>query len=512
MAWGKTKTDERIGNDPLPVPEALLRRPMLICLEQEMAQIDEEMQRLEKRREELLPLLELHRVALAPHKMLPIDVLREIFIFSAPTKADLNDIVSPRRAGSPDIRLILCKICSHWRSIALDTHELWSAVRVNLDTGNTTRLLEVLGIWLSRSGQSALTLNIAGLTGDHRATTLLTQHSHRLRSLCIHPENPFVASSAGSVDLLETLELRGFRDLLPSMPVLTGARRLRRVTLRGIENFINVELCGIPWHQLTKLYLEYTFTLPSQLYSILHRCSALATAHLSIFQPDTPVPPADRNIVLPQLRTLQLEGDDLTSYTTFLNSLQLPSLENLTLHTDDGYSDGTTSNVPTFPAIRRLSINEAGHPEDGDALMVVPWLRACPSALEVCLPRYWMPDAALDEIANGSLLPNVVMLTIDSADPDVLVSTLQARQRSLHHSTITETAFDSDFSETLKKYHIDFFVELMMSGVFVCGPEDLDSDEPQRGKIEERALLDFKAGLGVFKPLSDTESDGDCES
>ncbi|KAJ7105960.1 hypothetical protein C8R44DRAFT_806318, partial [Mycena epipterygia] len=473
-------------NNPLPAPEALLRRPMLIRLKQEMAQINEEMKTLELRRADLGPLLELYRVALAPHKLLPINVLREIFIFSTPAKADLNDIVSSRRDGPRDIRLILCQVCSNWRTVALDMHTLWSAVRVNLDTGNTTRLLEVLAVFLARSGQRSLTMDIAGVTCDPRAMALLTQYSHRFRSLFIHPENPFVGSSAGSVDLVERLELRGMYKALPSMPVFAEARRLRCMTLRAVGNFMNVELCGIPWHQLTQLYLYNTYPSPSQLYSILHECSALATAHLSISQPDGPVHP--KNIVLPRLRTLQLDGDDLINYTPFLSYLELPHLNNLILFSD-GSSDGTISSVPTFPAIRRLCINEAGHPNQGDAPMVVPWLRACPSALEVCLPLYGMPDAALDEIANGLLLPNVLMLTMTNADPDALISALQTRQRSLHHSTITETDIDS-------------FVELMMYGVFVCDPEVVSCD----GDRSRNAHASILKQTQVSSTLSPTPS------
>ncbi|KAJ7105965.1 hypothetical protein C8R44DRAFT_745616 [Mycena epipterygia] len=166
----------------------------------------EEVKRLEQRRKEILPLLELYRVALAPHKVLPIDILREIFICAAQStwpKADLNYIISARRQATGHT-----------------THSLPDLE--DLDSGKTTRLLAVLGIWLFRSGQYPLTMDIAGETGDPRAIALLSQHSHRFCSLSIHPASPFVVSSAGSVDLMEKLELRGMYKLLPSLPVFAG--------------------------------------------------------------------------------------------------------------------------------------------------------------------------------------------------------------------------------------------------------------------------------------------------
>ncbi|KAJ7106001.1 hypothetical protein C8R44DRAFT_886435 [Mycena epipterygia] len=119
-----------------------------------------------------------------------------------------------------------------------------------------------------------------------------------------------------------------------------------------------------------------------------------------------------------------------------------------------------------------------------------------------------MSDATLEEIANGSLLPNVEVLSIANADPEQLISALQARQRSVQHSTITETGVDPYFIYgRLSMHNIDCLVELMMSGFFLFHPRiTRDSDESRRGQIEKYAHLDFEMGSGVFEPPSDTES------
>ncbi|KAJ7114829.1 hypothetical protein C8R44DRAFT_740190 [Mycena epipterygia] len=499
-------------NDLLPDSDDVTARrwllaaeKQLLAVEKQLAGMNDSIKELESRRDALLASVEVYRVALAPHKILPIDILREIFLCASPTEAVLNDIVSPI-LGRPQIRLILCQVCSNWRSVALDTHELWSDVRVDVGTGNTKHLLEILDIWLTRSGQCALTLHMTGVTNDPRAAMLLTRHSHRFRSLTTHLRNPFVNSTAGSIDLLETLELHGSDDqALPLMKALLRAPRLSSVILRFIDNPTNVELCTIPWHQLTELDLIDTFPLPSQLYSILAGCGALTTANLGISSRDEPVQPPDRNFALPRLRKLTLIGDTLTTYASFLHHVELPSLADLTLLTVDRH-DGIMSSV-AFPSIRRLCINESGNTDEGHALMVVPWLRACPSVVEVCLRHYGISDSTLDEIAHGSLLPNVEMFTVYNADPRLLILALQTRQRSLHHSTVVETGVNSNFYGYARPSieYIDSLIELMISGVFLCASMHNYLNDPQRGEIQERARLDFEARTGVFNPLSDTD-------
>ncbi|KAJ7114787.1 hypothetical protein C8R44DRAFT_224859 [Mycena epipterygia] len=492
-------------NGPLPDSDAITARSWLLDAEKELQRINDEIQKLEIRRTALMSTVEVYRAALAPHKILPIDILREIFICAAegtsPT-VNLNDIVNPRQAGW-DIRLTISRVCSHWRSVALDMHTLWSDVRLDLEVGNTRRILEILSIWLFRSGECALNLDIAGVTDDPRATELLIRHSRRFRSLSISTGTQFVTSPAGAMDLLETLELYGndqYESLL-SMTAFAGAPRLRSATLRSFDNPINAELCTIPWHQLTELYVHDMFPLPSQYYSILDGCKSLTIAHLGIFQRGGPVPLAHNNIALPHLRTLELDGDDLTTYAIFLRCIELPSLGDLTLFTVDDRAGGTTFGVPEFPAMRRLCIDAA------DTIsLLVPWLRACPSAIDVCLPYYHMLDSTLDEIADGRLLPNVEMLIMWAASPGTLIKTLQARQRSLQHSTITEVGIHVG---TLSRPEIASVTKLMTDGIFLAAhyPTRLD-----RGEIQQVARSHLETGSGLFESQESSESDTESES
>ncbi|KAJ7144194.1 hypothetical protein C8R44DRAFT_846132 [Mycena epipterygia] len=484
-------------NRPLPVSDERIARPWLLQAEKELACTNHEIQQLDPRHSTLLSAVEVYRVALAPHKLLPIDVLREIFLSAArPLPANLNLVVSSHFGLLSEIRLVLCQICSHWRSIALETPELWSDVRIDFPFTPSRCLLEVFRIWLTRSGQRALSLHVTGVTKDATKEQLAC-HSHRFRSLCIRPDNPFLALPAGAVDRLETLELDGEGVHAPFRPmtVFAGAPSLSSVTLRSFEFQLDSELSAIniPWHQLTELYIHTMGLPPPEYYSILDGANALTTAHLGILLPyGVAFALAHRNIVLPRLETLVLNGGDLSIYAGFLNCIILPSLEDLTLFITGSALD-TIFSVPTLSIVRRLCI-DAG---DGDP-MVLPWLCACASAVEVCLRYYYMPDSMLDQIADGTLLPHVEMLTVWSANPGPLIHTLQARQRNPNHSQITETGTTlySNFSKQLSMHDVDALAELMMSGVFLC---NFDFEGYFNGPIEKRSRREFETGSGVFE-------------
>ncbi|KAJ7114852.1 hypothetical protein C8R44DRAFT_225207 [Mycena epipterygia] len=258
-------------NNPLPDSDALVTRSWLLGAEKELARINNEIRKLELCRGALLAPVEVYRVALAPHKMLPVDILREIFLCAIQgSSPDLNSIVYPQIAMQLDIRLVLSRVCSHWRSVAFDAVKLWSDVRVDFGSGNTTHLLEVLDVWLSRSGQCPLTLHLGGTADDPRIAEQLTRYSNRFRALSIHCGNPLLTLPASTVDLLETLELHGddrlvaMDELLASMTIFVCAPRLHRLALHDFTSNINLALCAIPWQQLTELYLRDTFPPPSQ--------------------------------------------------------------------------------------------------------------------------------------------------------------------------------------------------------------------------------------------------------
>ncbi|KAJ7473935.1 hypothetical protein FB451DRAFT_1174473 [Mycena latifolia] len=240
-----------------------------------------------------------------------------------------------------DVRLAIGRVYSLRRLVALDTPEFWSNLRVNLDVHHRT----VLDDWLGRSDF----LN------------------------SFHP---------GSMDLLETLRIDGrFESITAaSITVLRGPPRLRSVTFCSFASHcgevpFNLKVLGIPWQQLAEICLEDV---------------------------------AFAMIALPDLRKLGLAGSSsLRNYAKFLDSFTLPSLLELNLRRprevdidfDDIHEDDTMYAIAAFPAVQRLTLDVAYyldllHPQ------LVPWFRACPTAVELWLHLYTMPDYVLNQIAQ----------------------------------------------------------------------------------------------------------------
>ncbi|KAJ7292591.1 hypothetical protein C8J57DRAFT_1018428, partial [Mycena rebaudengoi] len=87
-------------------------------LESQLAYID-------AARTELLASLEEHKGILSPIRMLPNEILGEIFFILA--KAARRSSVANQAPW------LVTKICSRWRSVALSTPALWTMVFLDLD-------------------------------------------------------------------------------------------------------------------------------------------------------------------------------------------------------------------------------------------------------------------------------------------------------------------------------------------------------------------------------------------
>ncbi|KAJ7167062.1 hypothetical protein C8R46DRAFT_996766 [Mycena filopes] len=197
-----------LQNEPLPASEARLAHLWILEAEKESARVEEEIETLELRRQNLqsrrLDLqrsLQIYRRAVAPHKSLPAEILCEIFKSSG-GPSNLNEITLP---PSNNVPLALCGVCSRWRAVALATHELWSDVRVNfrqeiwMDAPVNPRvrraahLLTGLDLWLSRTGTHPVTLHIASANSLElrrspeyvRIDELMVEYSGRFRSLSV---------------------------------------------------------------------------------------------------------------------------------------------------------------------------------------------------------------------------------------------------------------------------------------------------------------------------------------
>ncbi|KAJ7578077.1 hypothetical protein C8J56DRAFT_869002, partial [Mycena floridula] len=99
-----------------------------------------------------------YNAILSPMRGLPRDVLQEIFSHCVRSKTAM-----PMKTSSAP--LLLCRICSSWREVALATSEIWSSISIVLPfharpTKKDRLIYENAQAWLGRSGRHPLTISI----------------------------------------------------------------------------------------------------------------------------------------------------------------------------------------------------------------------------------------------------------------------------------------------------------------------------------------------------------------
>ncbi|KAJ6584667.1 hypothetical protein B0H19DRAFT_1106000 [Mycena capillaripes] len=101
--------------------------------------------------------IKFHRALISPWRRLPVEIMAEIFLFALEVTIqpdDADNSWNDDREGT----LLLCKICSNWRSIAINTSALWNVLSINLHY--VRRPLDWISTWLDRSRSMPVYLQI----------------------------------------------------------------------------------------------------------------------------------------------------------------------------------------------------------------------------------------------------------------------------------------------------------------------------------------------------------------
>ncbi|KAJ7661071.1 hypothetical protein B0H17DRAFT_1212358 [Mycena rosella] len=93
---------------------------------EEASRLEAPIQNLSAQRDEILRKIDSHQALISPARCLPRDIMEEIFLACLPTHR--NAVMSAKEAP-----LVLARICSAWREIALSTPALWALLRLSLE-------------------------------------------------------------------------------------------------------------------------------------------------------------------------------------------------------------------------------------------------------------------------------------------------------------------------------------------------------------------------------------------
>ena len=335
---------------------------------QEIDDVSTEIDRLQKHLYDLECKAALYRSTIAPWKMLPDDMLMEIFERCLPPdgRAAMSITAAP---------LLLTLVCKHWREVALSTNSLWAKVHfvipIYMAKGSPSamqyeRRIQALSSWLLRSGSLPITITLAKFDSrqtlaldwsydrhGHQASRglfpLLTIHASRLQyvSFPSHIQNGIASGVHGDSSdpiLFPALEHISSpnESILAHWPLALQAPKLRSMSLmlRNISDSGMLQTGR--WSQLTHLHI-YDQCQSVTLLGMLSQCSSLLS--LSVFcAPTQELNPLDSgaqftsipyleqlyiqsgrpHVVLPHLQALKLDGMDINALT---RALQVPALK-----------------------------------------------------------------------------------------------------------------------------------------------------------------------------------------
>ncbi|KAF8224024.1 hypothetical protein L208DRAFT_1410910 [Tricholoma matsutake] len=301
---------------------------------------------------------------------LPKELIAEIFSHCVMETIDLGalELVDPPWN--------LAQICSLWRTVALSSPNLWNDIAVQFlyhRRGEFVHLMNLLEIFLSRAGNSSISLNIAAAVVEYpldpklvdSMINLVHPHIGQFRHLGLQPVGammPILQLPSDTVQALESASLvfdtddgdnifdRGERDgwteaaEIHKIIIFDTARNLRYVTLTTEYAEVYLNVLRFPWSQLTHLTLLNTFLEFQSAHEVLRQCTSLVSCNFGI-NTDWNCWPLDSPTILHNLVSLTVYAfDPCCHHGEFLQPFILPSLRYLELcseHTTP-WTDGKT--------------------------------------------------------------------------------------------------------------------------------------------------------------------------
>ena len=309
------------------------------------------------------------KVALAPHRKLPEDVLRCIFALHVQGGMHI-----PFKRSDIPAAVVLTHVCSLWRRIALSSPELWTNISLEMDNCNCSFLpcaLELLSRTRDLPIHLELRVSFYYHGSDHRdfdfsdAVYQLTSNRNlqKLR-LYIDASSPLEffpkffprdTFSVGTFNRVQDLDLHLYDNA--AYPVLSQSS-FPNVEAFSYQTTItggDLNLPGMPWNQLRQLDLsKYIQDVPTAV-GLLSQCMLIEECKLFVVISGYSINP---KVTLPNLRALefvfmQIEEEDFDILDAFFSLLSFPTLQSLVIFEEDSI---TFSSRVASPLTRNLKL------------------------------------------------------------------------------------------------------------------------------------------------------------
>jgi hypothetical protein len=325
------------SNDPPNEEELLQIQEICRVPDGAIADIDQEIQSLEKKIDELreqkdrlVMSAKAHKTILSPLRRASTEVLQCIFAFCLPTKR--NPVMHHSEAP-----VLLGRVCHRWRQVAYETPELWNAIHIVVPeqregSKRWRSLYTEMKRWLDRSGELPLRISVDAETNisermDDSFINLtlflegLKPYSRRWQCLELETpaERPVSLCTLGSDDvpLLEKFSIAHGKAPgtwtppqtalpFPSFAFLRNAPRLQALTAMHFPATYGMPL--VRYEQLTELHLHHPLCdLTTVLPNILEMCHNIKVCSIrhSLLASSASLP-SNTIVDMPSLESLEL--------------------------------------------------------------------------------------------------------------------------------------------------------------------------------------------------------------
>ncbi|KAF7346554.1 hypothetical protein MSAN_01883500 [Mycena sanguinolenta] len=361
----------------------------LVSRAQELAQIDARISELSAQRDKIQAYIDSHKALVSHPRRLPPDIVREIFVACLPTTR--NAVMSAQEAP-----LLLCRICSAWRTIALSSPRLWASIHVPFDyvLRNEARMPAVAQ-WLQRSGACPLSLSVVfedlqwadGSSSGSALLASLADFSARWWHVEFMELSPARTRELARIrpPALESLKLTGHvgGSLLAALE-LVKVSTLRAVALhsRSAEHLDDIVLAmPLLWDQLTHLTFQcngdHRGFLFENVLVVLERCTRLISFQVTL---RSSIDSSSESMSLPSLEILILEGTMQTrSLSHLVERVSMPQLRQFRFPTLGGHRRFSLADLgtrsPLIAYLDNISLSSFSDQSLLEALRSLPSLR-----------------------------------------------------------------------------------------------------------------------------------------